>query len=66
MGARLNRYAAVGHAKNEGRASIPGKGGSGKAKVFPIQVEAGCPGQQGHTATLSRNKIERVQSGPTQ
>lgn len=66
MGTRLNRNATVGHAKNEGRASIPGKDGSGKAKVFPIQVEAGCPGQQGHTATLSRNKTEMVQSGPSQ
>lgn len=64
--ARLNRCTTVGHAKNEGKASIPGKDGSSKAKVFPGQVEAGCPGQQGHTATLSRNKIERVQSGPTQ
>lgn len=54
----------VGHVGDEERVSILSKDGSSKEKVFPIQVETGCPGQQGHMATLSRAKIERVQSGP--
>lgn len=35
-----------------------------KERFSQIQVETGYPSQQGHMATLSRAKIERVQSGP--